>query len=82
MGVSPSHLIRFENLPNGNVFSTDIAQFFQPSIDCIVKAVLEQKNIAHKTISVSCYTSFFEYRFSNPSTIISACRARGRVCRE
>jgi hypothetical protein len=30
---------------------TDIAQFFQPSIDCIVKAVLEQKDSAHKPIS-------------------------------
>jgi len=30
---------------------SDIAQFFQPSIDCIVKSVLEQKNSAHKTIS-------------------------------
>jgi len=30
---------------------TDIAQFFQPSVDCIVNAVLEQKNSAHKTIS-------------------------------
>ena len=53
-------MIRFENL---NVFRSDVALFFQPSIDCIVKAVLEQKNSAHKTISVSFYTSFLKDRF-------------------
>ena len=36
-------------------FRTDVAEFFQPSIDCIVKAVLEQKKSAHKTISVSFF---------------------------
>jgi len=46
---------------NVNVFRSDVAQFFQPSIDCIVKAVLEQKNTAHKTISVSLYTSFYRF---------------------
>jgi hypothetical protein len=30
---------------------SDLAEFFQPSIDCIVKSVLEQKKSAHKTIS-------------------------------
>ena len=54
-------------MPNLNVFRTDVAQFFQLSIDCIVKAVLEQKNNAHKTISVSvtfmCH--IFKYRFQN-----------------
>ena len=49
-----------------NVFRSDVALFFQPSIDCIVKAVLEQKNSAHKTISVSLdHTSFFKYHFPN-----------------
>jgi len=33
------------------LMGTDIAKFFQPSIDCIVKAVREQKNSAHKPIS-------------------------------
>ena len=47
-------------MSNFTVFSTDIAQFFQPSIDCIVKAVLEQKNSAHKTISVSIFSSVFK----------------------
>ena len=53
-------------MPYLNVLRTDVAQFFQPSIDCIVKAVLEQKNSAHKMISVCpYYSSFFKYRFSN-----------------
>ena len=51
------------NVLNFTVFRTDIAQFFQPSIDCIVKAVLEQQKSAHKTISVSLYLSFFKYQF-------------------
>ena len=47
------------NVLNLNVFfRTDVAQFFQLSIDCIVKAVLEQKNSAHKTISVSLVTCY------------------------
>ena len=47
------------------VFRTDVAQFFQPPIDCIVKGVLEQRNSAHKTISVRFYTPFFKYKFPN-----------------
>ena len=52
-------------MSNFTVFRTDIAQFFQPSIDCIVKAVLEQMNSAHKTISVglNLYSSFFRHCF-------------------
>ena len=34
-----------------------VAKFFQPSIDCIVHAVMEQKNSAHKEISVSSTVS-------------------------
>ena len=52
-------------MPNLNVFRSDIANFFQPSIDCIVKAVLELKNGAYKAIAVSLSTSFFNYRFPN-----------------
>ena len=48
-----------------NVFRTDIAGFFQPSIDCIVNAVRQQKNSARKTISVSLCASFFKYLFPN-----------------
>ena len=36
-----------------NLFRTDIAEFFQPSINYIVDTVLDQMNSAHKTISVS-----------------------------
>ena len=50
-------------MPNLNVFRSDIANFFQPSIDCIVKAVFKLKNSAHKMISVS--QSFLRYRFTN-----------------
>jgi hypothetical protein len=48
-----------------NVFRSVVAQFFQPSIECIVQAVLEQKSSAHKTISVSLYTSLFKYHYAN-----------------
>ena len=52
-------------MPNLDVSRSDVAQFFQLSIDCIIKAVLEEKKTAHKTISVSLYVSFFKYRFPN-----------------
>ena len=52
-------------MPNINVYRSDVAHFFQPSIDCIVKAVLEQKNSARITISVSFYMTFLKYRFPN-----------------
>ncbi|KAF8805121.1 hypothetical protein BYT27DRAFT_7105301 [Phlegmacium glaucopus] len=42
-----SYNIRFGQL---KLMGPDIAQFFQPSVDCIVKAVLDQKRIAHKPI--------------------------------
>ena len=69
-------------MPNLNVFRTDVAQFFQLSIDCIVKAVLEQKNSAHKTISVSLVTCYSLNIGFQTIFFISACRARGRVFRE
>ena len=52
-------------MPNINVFRSDVARFFQPSIDCIVTAVLKQRKSAHKTISVSLYMLFIKYRFPN-----------------
>jgi hypothetical protein len=52
------------------IFRSDLAQFFQPSIDCIVKSVLEQKNSAHKTISVSVYSSSPLISFSEPSSVL------------
>ena len=54
-----------------NVFRSDVAQFFQPSINCIVKAVLEQKNNAHKPISVSFYIPSFIYHFQTNFGIFS-----------
>ena len=65
-----------------NVTRSDVAQFFQPSIDCIVKAVLEQKNSVNKTIPVGLYIIFFKTSFSKPSSVFSAYRACGRVCRK
>jgi len=41
------HNIRFGQL---KLMGGDVAMFFQPSISCIVKAVLEQMTNAHKTI--------------------------------
>ena len=34
--------------------SSDVAMFFQPSVSCIVKSVLEQRTNAHKPIVVRC----------------------------
>ncbi|KAF8172728.1 hypothetical protein BJ912DRAFT_1065531 [Pholiota molesta] len=44
----PSHNIRFAQL---ELLGMDVALFFEPSIDCIVKAVLDQKWTTHKPIS-------------------------------
>lgn len=46
-------LIRFEYPRVNFFFRSDVSQFFQPSVDCIIRAVLDQRNIAHKPISVS-----------------------------
>ena len=59
------------NVLNFTDFRTDIAHFFQPSIDCIIKAVLEQRKSAHKTISVSLYSSFFKIGFQSIFCIFS-----------
>jgi hypothetical protein len=58
-------------VPDLNVFRSDVAKFFQPSIDCIVEAVHEQKNSAHKMISVSLYTSLFTMSFPNHLLFVS-----------
>ncbi|KAF9476870.1 hypothetical protein BDN70DRAFT_881863 [Pholiota conissans] len=44
----PSYNIRFGQL---KLLGTDVALFFEPSIDCINKAVLDQRRTAHKPIS-------------------------------
>ena len=41
--------IRFGQL---KLLGSDVAKFFKPSVDCIVNAVLEQRRMAHKPISV------------------------------
>ncbi|KAF8805181.1 hypothetical protein BYT27DRAFT_7192862 [Phlegmacium glaucopus] len=43
-----SYNIRFGQL---KLMGSYMADFFQPSVDCIVKAVVDQKGIAHKPIS-------------------------------
>ena len=45
----PSYNIRFGQL---RLVGSDVAKFFEPSVECIVKAVLEQCKVAHKPISV------------------------------
>ena len=42
--------IRFGQL---KLLGSDVAKFFEPSVECIVNAVLDQRKVAHKSISVS-----------------------------
>lgn len=44
----PSCNIRFGQL---KLLGSDVAMFFEPSVECIVKAVLDQRKVAHKPIS-------------------------------
>jgi len=48
----PSYNIRFGQL---RLMGSDVAKFFEPSIECIVKAVLDQCKVAHKPISVRLF---------------------------
>ena len=41
--------IRFGQL---KLLGSDVAMFFKPSVECIVNAVLDQRKVAHKPISV------------------------------
>jgi hypothetical protein len=45
----PSCNIRFGQL---KLMGLDVAKFFEPSVECIVNAVLEQCKVAHKPLSV------------------------------
>jgi len=45
-----------------NLRSTDIAGFFQPSIDCVVQAVEDQRNSAKEKTSVSIFPFHFSKR--------------------
>ena len=42
-------------------FKTDVASFFEPSVNGIVKAVLDQRRSAYKMISVSLTQSCFDH---------------------
>jgi hypothetical protein len=44
--------IRFGRL---KLLGSDVATFFEPSVECIVKAVLDQHKVARKPISVRCF---------------------------
>lgn len=44
-----SYNIRFGQL---KLLGSDVAKLFEPSVECIVKAVLDQCEVAHKPISV------------------------------
>ena len=48
----PGCNIRFGQL---KLLGSDVAKFFEPSVECIVNAVLQQCAVAHKPISVSRY---------------------------
>jgi hypothetical protein len=48
--------IRFGQL---KLLGSDVAKFFEPSVECIVNAVLDQRKVAHKPISVCSF--FFLY---------------------
>ena len=48
----PSRNIRFGQL---KLLGSDVAKFFEPSVECIVNAVLEQCRMAHKPISVCLF---------------------------
>lgn len=37
------------------LLGSDVARFFEPSVECIVKAVLDQHKVARKPISVRCF---------------------------
>jgi hypothetical protein len=51
--------IRFGQL---KLLGSDVARFFEPSVECIINAVLDQCKVAHKPISVGLF-SFLRYHF-------------------
>jgi hypothetical protein len=56
----PNCNIRFGQL---KLMGSDVARFFEPSVECIVNAVLDQCKVAHKPISVGRF-SFRYYPLS------------------
>jgi hypothetical protein len=59
----PNFNIRFGQL---KLLGSDVARFFEPSVVCIVKAVLDQCKVAHKPISVGRFR-FFRYHLARTS---------------
>ena len=49
----PDCNIRFGQL---KLMGSDVARFFEPSVECIVNAVLDQCKVAHKPISVGRFS--------------------------
>jgi len=70
-----------DNDPDCNIWvgqlkllGSNVARFFEPSVECIVKAVLDQCKVAHKPISVShfCFTLWcysVSYYMGSPNTL-------------
>ena len=57
-----------------NFHASRTDRFFQPTIYCMVNAVLVQKNSTHKTISVGLYILYISLnKFLKPSSVFSAC---------
>jgi hypothetical protein len=71
----PTFKIRFGQL---KLLGSDVATFFEPSVECIVKAVLDQCKVAHKPISVRrfwyldllCFVLNFSLFFSTSFSLV------------
>ena len=51
--LSSSCLVSAIFVDTSGIRRTDVSKFFEPSVKCIVNAVVEQRKSAHKSISVS-----------------------------
>ena len=53
------------------IYSAEVAKFFQPSIDCIIQAVMEQRKTARNEITVNDAASLvFQYKFADTSHLL------------
>ena len=53
------------------IYSAEVAKFFQPSIDCIIQAVMEQRKPARKEITVNDAASLiFQYKVADTSHLL------------
>lgn len=57
----------FINLLNviSSLFRTDVATFFQPSIDCVVEAIMDQRKSSRKELSVRKFYIYYDLLFTN-----------------